>query len=44
MRKDPLKAFAEKIWGVKEGGTNVVLAATVILLRDGTEGLDTLMP
>ena len=43
MPKDPLKAFEKRIWGAPDGENKPVLAATVILLRDGTEGLETLM-
>jgi len=43
MGKDPLERFADKIAGIGMGETRTILAATVVLLRDGPEGLETLM-
>jgi 8-oxo-dGTP pyrophosphatase MutT (NUDIX family) len=43
MGSDKLKEFGKRIAGQGEGSTELVPAATVVLLRDGEQGLETLM-
>lgn len=43
MGSDKLKDFGKRIGGEGKGSTELVPAATVVLLRDGEQGLETLM-